>query len=126
MIYATIKRAEPKREPRNLFSCGAIISYFTIIYSVINVRPHDEGKGPISCRPQIVLGEDRSLEHTVPRWKKSVQRIRSHEVDNEMLTSPNHIATPFRYRQGLPDREATKHFIKRFVRSELLAWPDNG
>lgn len=85
-------------------------------------------KGPISCRPQNGLGEGRSMERTVlyPDERKSVQRIRSHEVDNERLTSPNHIAAPFRYRQGLPDREATKHFIKRFVRSELLAWPDNG
>lgn len=67
MIYATIKTAEPKRELRNPFLCGAMISNFTIIYSVVNVRPHDEGNGPISCRPQNGPREDKSLEGTVPR-----------------------------------------------------------
>lgn len=65
MIYATIKRAEPKRELRNLFSFGAMISNFTIIYSVINVRPHDEENGPISCRPQNGPREDKNLERSL-------------------------------------------------------------
>lgn len=52
-----------------------MISNVTIIYTVINVRPHDEGDGPISCHSQP-LGqgvapngppEAKSLECT--SWK---------------------------------------------------------
>lgn len=88
MIYATIKRAEPKRELRNFLGSRSHDFDFTIIYTVINVRPHDEGAGPISChsqpfcqrlRPQWVKRAKGGQEPRVSRWKRPVQRIGSYE-----------------------------------------------
>lgn len=47
MIYATIKRAEPMREVRHDFKSHDNLHRH-------NLRPHDEGNGPISCRSHSV------------------------------------------------------------------------